>query len=224
VQRPRWLEICDQYGWPVVETTIARAAVYRKRQPSVSAAVHCAAIHFGHCLDYSQRANVEGRHALAISLARQCVEVLTIVDLGLSDGDGPESVLGQWINGAKSHGELRKWLEQNLWSSRGDGLWTEPWAEFFANLAKAVQPYAHYSSELMAWQPSIERVTRQGEHALLLTKVAVKNYDATRATRVTLLHAILTWALMRILAAHKVEAPISAEAVAELGRSLGGSD
>lgn len=150
--------------------------------------------------------------------------MLTVVDLGLSDADESDSLLGQWIDGAKSQGELREWLEQNLWSSRGAGLWTETWTEFFANLAKAVQPYAHYSSELMAWQPSIERVARQGEHALLLTKIAVKNYDATRATRVTLLHAILTWALMRILAAHKVEGPISAEILTELGRSLGGSE
>ena len=224
MERPRWLDICDQYMWPVVKASLARAGSCAGREPRESAAVHSAAIHFAHCLDFSQRANREGRHAVAISLARQCVEGLTIVDLGFCGSPDASSLLGAWIDGRKSQGEVRKWLELNLWSNRGTGLWAEPWTEFFGSLAKAVQPYAHYSSELMAWQPSVESVTWHGDHALLLTQVGFKNYDAARATRLTLLHAILAWALMRILAAHNVAAPVPAETISELGASLGNSE
>jgi hypothetical protein len=152
------------------------------------------------------------------------VESLTIVDLGFCGSDHAEDLLRGWIDGNKSQGEIRKWMEQELWPRYGVGLWSEPWAAFFASLAKAVQPYSHYSSELMSWQPSIEGATEHGDAFLLLAKIAVKNYDCTRATRITLLHSILVWALMRLLEVHQIGAPVAPEAVRQLGASLGSSE
>ena len=59
-----------------------------------------------------------------------------------------EPLLLDWKNGKKSHGEVRKALERAVWPRYGVGLWSEPWSDFYANLARAVQPYAHYTPEL----------------------------------------------------------------------------
>ena len=63
-----------------------------------------------------------------------------------------EPVLSDWKDGKKSHGELRKVLEREVWPRYDAGLWSKPWPEFYANLARAVQPYAHYTPELQGWQ------------------------------------------------------------------------
>jgi hypothetical protein len=63
-----------------------------------------------------------------------------------------EPLLEAWKTGKKSQGELRRALQREIWPSYGTGLWNEPWAEFYANLAQAVQPYAHYTQQLQGWQ------------------------------------------------------------------------
>jgi len=35
---------------------------------------------------------------------------------------------------------------QSSMMAYGTGLWDEPWSDFYGNLARAVQPYAHYTT------------------------------------------------------------------------------
>lgn len=113
---------------------------------------YCALLHFRACLLASIQENRQGEHSVAACLLRQCVESLTLIEIGLLEESIGAPLVRDWHDGNKSHGELRRVLESQIWPRYGTGLWTEPWAEFFGNLAKAVQPYAHYSQQLMMWQ------------------------------------------------------------------------
>ena len=62
--------------------------------------------------------NREGQHAVAISLVRQCVEALTILECALiSDRVLCQSLLTAWINGKKTFGAIRKELSCKVWAS-----------------------------------------------------------------------------------------------------------
>lgn len=66
--------------------------------------------------------------------------------------------------------------------------------------AGAVQPYAHYGPSLAQWQVRLIGAAPEGHpdslHALIEMKP--RAYDPQKATRITLFHAILTFALGRI--------------------------
>jgi hypothetical protein len=143
-------------------------------------------------------ANENGKHSVAICLVRQCVEALTIAELGLQDKSYADPLLKAWEVGKKSHGELRASLEKHVWPKYGYGLWEETWSEFFGNLARAVQPYAHYTNELMGWQ--FQTIAYQGGEEFI-GMIGLQTYDPLLATRITLLHMLIGWALGRILLA-----------------------
>jgi hypothetical protein len=90
-----------------------------------------------------------------MALLRQCVEALTIVDVGLQPHEFATDVLLSWVEDRLTQGQIRKKLEAERWPQYGCGLWQESWGEYFGNLARAVQPYAHYSRTLMGWQFSV---------------------------------------------------------------------
>lgn len=150
----------------------------------------------------ANRANREGMHANALSLTRQCLEALTVLELGICSHKDAESILLKWDGDSLTPGRLRAWLEQNVWPHYGCGLWTEPWATFMREFAAALQPYAHYSSKLAQWQVRILPGTPlQNDPAgptTALIEVRPRAYDAQKATRITLFHAVLTYALGRI--------------------------
>jgi hypothetical protein len=108
------------------------------------------------------------------------------------------------------------------WPTYGTGLWDEPWAEFIGRLAKAVQPYAHYTSYLAKWQ-----VRFHGRHAdedTFAVEYAPRAYDPQKATRITLFHAILVFALARIWLAHaRVDDPEFSTLITQLRAALGKS-
>jgi hypothetical protein len=102
------------------------------------------------------------------------------------------------------------------------GLWDEPWADFFGNLARAVQPYAHYSPQLLGWQMAFHGY---GGGNRFLVKVGPAAYDALKASRIALLHALVIWTLARLLLQNSQLPDVSdlAAAVSALGNALASS-
>lgn len=153
----------------------------------------------------SNRANREGMHANALSVTRQCVEAISIIELGVCGHPEAEAVLLKWKDDRLNPGKLRAWLESNVWQRYGAGVWTKPWPVFMREFVAAVQPYAHYGRNLAQWQLRLHRYYAASEdssragHALLEMKP--RAYDPQKATRITLFHTILTFTLGRIWAA-----------------------
>lgn len=145
-------------------------------------------------------ANREGMHANALAITRQCLEAISIIELGLSQSPAANVLLGRWEDRKASAGELRKWLEQNTWSGYGTGLWSESWSDFMGKLCKAIQPYAHYSPELVQWQERIMMVDEESEDGkpTMILERGPKTYDPQKATRITLFHGLISFTLARI--------------------------
>jgi hypothetical protein len=205
--QPRWFELGDQLMWPLVGMGVAAARSHRLSTPDLQALAELAICHHAGCLEASNHANRRGKHSAAI---------------GLQAPEFAEPLLVGWKDGKKSHGELRKALEQHVWPNYGTGLWDETWAEFYGNLARAAQPYAHYTSELQGWQ--VVTVDYEGGREFTAT-FGLETYDALQATRVTLFHMLLTYMLGRILLVHgkNPEGMLRRADIFELGRALGSS-
>ncbi|XBS69161.1 hypothetical protein ABK905_22255 [Acerihabitans sp. KWT182] len=142
----------------------------------------------------ANRANRDGMHANALALTRQCVEAISIIELGICGHPEANLVLLKWEQDQVTPGNLRAWLQNNLWEKYGSGLWNESWAVFMREFAKAIQPYAHYGRDLAQWQVKLHSVN--GNKALLEMKPHA--YDPQKATRITLYHALLTYVLGRL--------------------------
>lgn len=147
---------------------------------------------------FANRANREGMHANALALTRQCIEALSIIELGLCQHPDAESKLLQWEASDISAGQLRRWLSQNVWPTYGSGLWNETWSDFMGHLANAVQAYAHYTSHLAKWQLRLHGPIDSDDDLSLAIEIRPRAYDAQKATRITLYHAILTYCLARV--------------------------
>lgn len=201
-RRPRWLELSDGLAWPLVGMAMTTALESPKRNgfdTDVSGAGYEAIVHHAGCVETANLANRNGRHSVAVSLLRQSVEALTVFEIALQSRNFGDPHLRAWKAGKKSHGELRRALEREIWPRYGTGLWDEPWAEFCGNLAQAVQPYAHYTTELAGWL--MQTIAHDGGAQLVVT-VGLETYDALLASRITLLQSVLTWMLGRMLLIH----------------------
>jgi hypothetical protein len=179
-------------------------------------------------MEASIETNRKGRHAVAISLVRQCVESMTIVELGLQDTAFRDPLLEGWANETKSQGALRKALERQIWPRYGSGLWNETWGKFFGEFARAVQPYAHYSQLLQGWQlvsalGSELRPSGDGNFHFI-AQIGVNTYDGVKAARITLLHCLIAWAMGRILLANGGDSRIDPKQIGELGAELAKSE
>lgn len=145
-----------------------------------------------------------------------------LIGIGLQPPEFAEPLLAAWKQGKKSHGELRQALQRDVWPTYGPGLWDETWDQFYGNLARAVQPYAHYTPELQGWQ--FVTLAYDGDREAIVMH-GLETYDSLQATRITLLHMLLTWMLGRILLAHGKNPDVLAlrEAICRLGDALGSS-
>lgn len=177
----------------------------------------------GNSLSLANEANREGMHANALSLTRQCVEAIGIIELGVCGHPEAEAKLLLWEQDNLSPGNLRRWLEGAVWPGYGTGLWTEPWSTFMGQFAGAVQSYAHYTRDLAQWQSGLRRVhdaNQTDKPFLAMLELGPRVYDAQKATRITLFHALLTYLLGRIwLAAHPTDTSF-AELMARFGKAL----
>ncbi len=192
---PKWLLIGNQIRIPLLQETLTGLMPSSSPFPDFAHVPYLAAIHFYQCLGASDDSNRRGHHSVSMCLLRQCVEDISIVDCGLQDRTFAEPMLRAWLDDTKTIGEIRKDLERQVWPRYGRGLWLETWAEFFGRLARAVQPYAHYSSSLMGWQFAMVSHER-GPDALTL--LGANTYDPIKASRITLLLELTTWTLGRL--------------------------
>lgn len=193
---PGWFTLGDALSWPLIGMAMASARAVRFGDPDLEAMPELAVLHHAGCFGAGLHANREGWHSAAMSLVRQSIEALTVAEIGLQEPGLAVPLLRAWKAGKKSHGELRSALERDVWPNYGKGLWDEPWSEFYGNLAKAVQPYAHYTPKLQGWQMTTLAYAGGREATMAY---GLKAYDATKASRITLLHMLLTWMLGRIL-------------------------
>ncbi len=160
-------------------------------------------------------------HANALAITRQCLEAISIIEIGLSGVDGSAEVLQKWNERSESSGALRKWLEANVWFRYGRGLWSEPWAEFMTKLCGAIQPYAHYSSDLAQWQERLLYI--EGDARTGIIETGPRLYDPQKATRITLYHTLVVYALARIWLATGVHEPEFESSIERLRIALGSS-
>jgi hypothetical protein len=175
----------------------------------------------------ANKANRDGMHANALSLTRQRLEALGLIELGICGHKDSESIVLKWDRDELTAGKLRAWLEQNVWPQYGSGLWNESWSTFMREFAAALQPYAHYGSKLAQWQvrllPGVVNEQSSSEPVMALIEARPRAYDPQKATRITLFHAVLIYALGRIwVAGNQGDAPFSAQIV-RLGAALGKS-
>lgn len=201
-RQPKWLELGDSLITPIIN--VAYSVLYERastpsRDFDEAMIPVTALLHFGHCLETSMTVNKQGKHSIAITLLRHCIETLTLIDIGLQSPNFADSLLRAWADEKKSHGELRSTLEREIWHLYGHGLWQEPWAEFYRNLARAVQPYAHYTPALRQWQFANLSSTLEPDERKFLVRIGHSTYDPLKASRLTLLHVILIWTLGRLI-------------------------
>jgi hypothetical protein len=224
--KPKWLRLTDKLLPVLVSQGSAHLDPRRQSlDPNLAYVPYGAFLHWCGSLDCSMYANERGLHAVAIAVTRQCLESLSLVTLGLWDDVRRRQLLEKWRDGKLSPGELRHHLERHIWPAFRPGLWSEPWSEFFANLCRAIQPYSHYTAELSGWQWQDLAWSWSGVDAPTgVTTMGPQTYDPLKASRVTLLHALLTWTLRRLFTdMTHVLSPVQRAAVDELGKSLGRS-
>jgi len=198
---PEWFSLVEAAA-PEVMSRIARAvdanamAVQVRHSPMLAHWFMCDSLFL------ANQANRQGMHANALSLIRQSFEALNIVELGICNRPKAEGVLLEWEVDLVKPGEIRKWLEGNVWSDYGKGLWDEPWSQFMRQFAAAIQPYAHYGCHLAQWQVRLMDVAVTpnspdvGIRALI--QIAPRLYDPQKARRITLFHALFTYVQGRI--------------------------
>jgi hypothetical protein len=226
-----WSRLGEELLLPLTQAALAELDPQRTQatgELNLRAIPYLATLHLLDCMAVSVQANACGRHAVAICLARQCVEALTLLDVGCQPHAYAAELLSAWEAGRMTQGQLRARLEKDVWLRYGHGLWEEPWQNFFANLARAVQPYAHYSPELKNWQFSIldyELAPHQLKGNVVkpvLVAVGPNTYDRLKGTRVMLLLSLILWTLGRLLVANGRAGDLS-QRVMEFGTALGSS-
>ncbi len=223
MQPPEWLKLSDELAWPLVGMGLATLRPEQAGSPDMNVIPYLALLHFAHCLETSVDANHAGKHSVAICLVRHCIETLTLVDIGLQDDSYAAPLLEAWKAHKKSHSDLRASLETHIWPRYSTGLWDESWAEYFGNLARAVQPYAHYTHELQGWQLAMVSGDFERKGALML--MGLHTYDPLKASRITLFHSLVGWTLGRLLVAHgrNMDVLARAQQIGALGHALGRS-
>jgi hypothetical protein len=223
---PEWFRLSESATKEVM-SRIADAASVNKISMQVKLSPRLAHWFMLDSLSLANKANREGMHANALSLTRQCLEALAVIELGICGHKDAEAVLLKWDSDNLTPGKLRAWLEQNVWPAYGTGMWNEPWTTFMGEFAAALQPYAHYGSKLSQWQvrllPGIGPEEGSFEPLTALIEARPRAYDAQKATRITLFHAILTYTLGRIWLASNQGDHVFASQVTKLGTALGKS-
>lgn len=222
---PEWFTISED-ATPKVMERVGSAVTANAMVPQVKSAPMLAHWFVLDTLLLANQANRDGMHANALALTRQCVEAISIIELGICGHPDAEATLLKWDADELTPGKLRAWLQVNVWQGYGVGLWSEPWSTFMREFAGAVQPYAHYGRALAQWQLRLLRFHDAGQpdadsHAII--EMRPHAYDAQKATRITLFHALLSYVLGRIwTAANPADAEFAA-LIARLGLALGKS-
>ena len=202
--KPEWFTIGDQIMGPIVGELDGALKSASQSDLNLKTACEVAGLHFVQCVDTSAEVNKSGMHAIAVSLVRQCLEALSVAEAGLQSEDLRDQLVRAWLDEKITAGGIRKRLEKEVWGDYGNGLWHETWSEFMSEFTQAVHPYAHYTQLLQGWQFAHlqQRISKEADGSLLTYMTfGPKTYDATKATRITMLHMILAWIAGRMLIA-----------------------
>lgn len=222
---PQWFRISEEAS-PEIMRRIAESVSSNTMTLQVKSAPMLAHWFMLDSLLLANQANRDGMHANALALTRQCLEAIAIIELGICGHFGAEATLLKWEDDSLTPGKLRAWLQENVWPQYGSGLWTEPWSTFMREFAGAIQPYAHYSRSLAQWQLRIHRLcdqTKPDSDLRAILECAPRAYDPQKATRITLFHCLLHYALGRIWIAGNPADMAFAALVKRLGVALGKS-
>jgi hypothetical protein len=224
-QPPEWFTITEEANQPIM-SRIASAVATNELPLQIKTAPMLAHWFMLDTLLLANQANRDGMHANALALTRQCVEAISVIELGICNHPEAKAQLIRWEADELTAGKLRAWLQTDVWPKYGSGLWTEPWPIFMREFAGAVQPYAHYTRELAQWQLLLHRMHSDSDATNdfeALVEMRPRAYDPQKATRITLFHALLSYTLGRIwVAAHQADSEFAA-LISRLGRALGQS-
>ena len=223
---PEWFTITDTATHAVMQR-IASAVAANSMSLQVKSSPTLAHWFILDTLFLANQANREGMHANALALTRQCIEAISVVELGICNHPDAETMLLKWDEDRATAGELRKWLQTNVWPTYGIGLWTEPWHVFMREFASAIQPYAHYGRNLSQWQLRLHGMAEVDGNPTVaaqgLIEMRPRAYDPQKATRITLFHALLAYVLGRVWAASHPEDGEFVALLARFGMALGKS-
>ncbi len=222
---PEWFLISEEAN-PQIMRRIAAAVTANEMTLQIKSAPMLAHWFVLDALLLANRANRDGMHANALTLTRQCVEAISIIELGVCGHPAAEATLLKWEADELTPGKLRAWLQVNVWPRYGSGLWNEPWFMFMREFAGAVQPYAHYGRSLAQWQLRLHRLYDAAEpnaDLKAIIEMRPRAYDAQKATRITLFHALLHYTLGRIWTVANYADIEFAALITRLGVALGKS-
>ena len=199
---PEWFTIAEE-ATPEVMRRVADAVKANTMAVQVRSSSMLAHWFVLDSMQMANNANRDGMHANALALTRQCIEATGVIELGICGHAEAEATLTRWDADQLTPGKLRAWLEANVWPRYGTGLWTEPWSVFMREFAAAIQPYAHYGPKLAQWQLRLldgppPPPDNPDAKSHLFIEIRPRAYDAQKATRITLYHALLTYTLGRV--------------------------
>ena len=122
-----------------------------------------------------------------------------VIDVGLIATDPARATLQQWYSGTITAGELRKWLAGNAWGVGPlRGLWDEPWPQLVMQLSRALQPYSHFTPELLQW--NFNQVTPLDRNGKFIVAIGMEHVDQSRLVRLGVLRGVLLWMLGTMIA------------------------
>ena len=107
-----WIDLGGKIIGPLLADTKKLLNSFKGDDFHVTQVPILALYHLAHCFDAGMDANEKGRHSIAISLLRQAVESITLIELGLLEPSFSYSKLEKWDQGKITHGELRQQLEK----------------------------------------------------------------------------------------------------------------
>lgn len=198
---PEWFPLSEQVT-PIVMERIACAVSKNSMALQVKSSPLLAHWFVLDSLYIANKSNRDGMHANALALTRQCIEAISVIELGICLHPEAEAQLLRWEADKMNAGQVRAWLQDNVWPQYGNGLWSETWSIFMREFAKAIQPYAHYSRSLAQWQlrlHGLHDTSSETDPSLsAIIEVRPRAYDPQKATRITLFHALLTYLLGRV--------------------------
>lgn len=221
MKRPvdRWQSVPASWG-EVVNTAVAR--VLNERRQLLAEEVRfipmLASAHFAACRATALEANRAGFHAVALALARQSMESLTVIEVGMLDRSTANDLLAGWQSEKLTQGAPRKRLADLSWRQMPSTPWGISWLDHMTSLAGVLQPYAHYSPGLLQWNLALVEQPRDGQ---AIAAIGHGAFDPDKAERLALLLSVFLWNVL-VMLSHYGELDADAVSVhAELELELG---
>lgn len=112
---PQWLVLGSEAIPKVIERIMISSKKLELGDLNVNTVPFMTLCHFSSCLNLSIEGNSRGYHSAAMALLRQCLEALSLIGISFLDSGGAKELLKDWSEGRKSNGDLRKFLEDNVW-------------------------------------------------------------------------------------------------------------